>query len=257
MTYKELEDDLFKRWILESNKNKDGGKLEFVKDGLLFKGRIEYENGFWTRYPGDESNNWHNSKVRILVLTKDLNGDPWDIRSETGRKNNCEKGYIKINTRFYKNYMNLCSGIFELLNNNKLYTFKDIGLNQKSRKTFEHMPLVRMNCKKQAGTSSISNSKLKKYLDKYKSFIIEQLDIYDANIILCCGGSSIIKNFVAKEYIKDLELINYWIYYSRSTKKIIIDSYHFSYIYSHEQFYKDLMNSLNDALKNIVSLGYT
>ena len=51
--------------------------------------------------------------------------------------------------------------------------------------------------------------------------------MYDADIILCCGGRSTIKEFVNRYYLTDLQLFSKddaWIYYSSSTRKEVIGS---------------------------------
>ena len=51
--------------------------------------------------------------------------------------------------------------------------------------------------------------------------------MYDADIILCCGGRSAIKEFVNRYYLTDLQLFSkddVWIYYSSSTRKEVIGS---------------------------------
>ena len=49
------------------------------------------------------------------------------------------------------------------------------------------------------------------------------------NILLCCGASGAIKDFVAENYLTDLMKLNNWIYYSPQTRKMVIDSWHPTY----------------------------
>ena len=78
--------------------------------------------------------------------------------------------------------------------------------------------------------------------------------MYDADIILCCGGGGIIKDFVKNTYLPDLEKFSDagWVYFSPSTQKIVIDSYHPSYPKSHkdiELYYEQMMADLKAFLR--------
>lgn len=79
-----------------------------------------------------------------------------------------------------------------------------------------------MNCKKESGGSTISNETLSKHLELYADFIKEEIKILNPDIIICGGGSSIIKDFVKEKIYTDIEKINEsnnWIYYSREITK--------------------------------------
>jgi hypothetical protein len=76
--------------------------------------------------------------------------------------------------------------------------------------------------------------------------------MYDADIILCCGGSGLIKDFVKRNYLLDLQKISEsgWVYYSPSRNKVVIDSYHPSCRYSTKSMYEDMMDDMNKFLDN-------
>ena len=52
MNYKQLEDRLFDEWRQRSITNGDGDEL--APDGLLYRGRFVYRDGYWSREPGGE-----------------------------------------------------------------------------------------------------------------------------------------------------------------------------------------------------------
>ena len=121
------------------------------------------------------------------------------------------------------------------------------------REIYTSAPIARVNCKKQIGESSISDNELSSHIERYANYLKEQIEMYNADIILCCGGRSTIKNFVKKYYLQDLEVFssNAWVYYSPSTQKIVIDSYHPSYPKSDttmQTYYNEMMNDLKSFL---------
>lgn len=76
--------------------------------------------------------------------------------------------------------------------------------------------------------------------------------MYDADILLCYGGSGAIKDFVAENYLTDLVKMNDWVYYSPLTNKLVIDSWHPIYTGdTHEKMYTDMMRNVEDALAKI------
>jgi len=252
MEYHKLEEEIFNEWISRSTKNNDGDSSVFVPDGLLCRGPIEYsDSGYWWRNSGNEEELWDKAPKRILILTKDLNDkEPWDIREETGRKNHSGEGNIIISTLFYKNYMRLVFGLLNIDKYGVSPKFEEINDSTIYQPFFDSVPIVRVNCKKQVGANSIPTPILERYMESYKDLLLKQISFYDADIIVCCGGSSSIKNFIQNNYIDDLKKINNWIYYSEPMNKAVIDSYHLSYHFiSEKQLYSDFMKNYNQFLK--------
>lgn len=125
---------------------------------------------------------------------------------------------------------------------------------------YEQVPLVRINCKQEVGSSRISNTILNVAIQNAKNLLVEQIEIYGANIILCCGYSqnvirtgNIILNFLIENIYKDLEMIpntEGWCYYSKSHNIIAINSYHpTSTQDSDKGLYENLINNFSKALE--------
>ena len=103
---------------------------------------------------------------------------------------------------------------------------------------WKQAPIARMNCSKLAGNrvkdGGCPRETVVGYLqDKYnKQFILDQIKIYDANFIMCCSGydtnTNPIVDFIKHNYLTDLFKINDYIWYLKSTKKVVLDTYHFS-----------------------------
>ena len=253
--YNEFENELFEEWKARSLDNNDGDEL--VSDGLLYRGNIEYNsNGNWVHNKGNESELWEKSAKRILILSKDLNDDEaWDVRGETGRKNKLgQDNIIIVTARFYKNMMIWIYGLLNVDKNGKTPDFDAIDSSIIYQPFFDKAPIARINCKKQVGKGEIENVALQDFMERYKDLLIKQINVYDADIILCFGGQSIIKDFVADHCIDDLEKVNNYIYYSKHLNKTVIDAYHPSYLgYSNKKLYTELMENYEEFIKNNLS----
>lgn len=85
-------------------------------------------------------------------------------------------------------------------------------------------------------------------LDNPRDLLTKQIVNLNANVVVCCGGSSMIKDFVAEHCYTDIVKKNDWIYVSSSTGKIVIDSYHLSYHFiSEKDFYNQMMSALESS----------
>lgn len=232
MNYHEKEEELFRAWkeVIAAEENITRNEVDelFSDDGLLHRGIMNYsKSGYWYRDSGDEESLWSKAPTRVLFLTKDLNDtEAWDIREETRRSNHSGGDYVYINTPFYKNYMWWFYGLLSLCDHHKLLSYAEANQQDRFLPFFESNPVVRVNCKKRIGGGTLAYSTLQSILLRDKDYIVKQLDIYDADIIFCCGGSSALKNFVGEYYITDLKCINSWMFYSDSQNKLVVDSYH-------------------------------
>lgn len=99
--------------------------------------------------------------------------------------------------------------------------------------------------------SRVENRVLKDAMNKDRLFLAEQLKLYKANIILCCGYTektgNLILNFVRENYLHDLKAVKNtedWIYFSEKRNIIVINSYHPSAtILDDESSYDELMKN--------------
>lgn len=260
------EKELFNKWLSKSMKLGDGKNL--APDGLLYRGKLvpcrypKDDKCYWEREEGNEEDIWYNSSKRLLIITKDLNNvdekgqisEAWDIRVETGLKNDKDSVDFESCVCFYKRLRMWAYGLLHMDVEGNYPAYENARNMKISGCFYLHAPIARINCKKQCGYSSISDSKLQSYLDKYRELLIENLTIYNrADIILCCAGTGIIKNFIKDNYLKDLIEVpntNEWIYYSPSTNKTVINSWHPSDRKSYKVVYHNMMNAYSYFLKN-------
>ena len=249
--YYKIEEALFEEWqnrILENEPEAD-----FAPDGMLYRGKIEFNDngvGYKPRTLGNAAQQWDNAPKRLLILTKDLNDNEggWDIRYDTGRV--YDAGKFKVRTSLLRFYTNMTLWAYALLDaaeGNPIDVYDMTPSWDQLREHYETAPIARVNCKKTVGTEKCPNSLLRDHLKTYGDLLLKQIEMYDADIILCCGGSNLIKDFVKETYLPDLEVVidTDWIYYSKSRNKLVVNSYHPSYPgCTPEHMYESMMGDM-------------
>ena len=256
--YVEENERILEKW---RKRNEERGENNFADDGIMYRGLIkEYDYGT-ERFSDKEQENkmWNDAPLRILFLTKDQNAggyDAWDVRGETGN----------LSYAFFRNLMYQLYGLVNTTPEHKAdYKFT----NEQAIELYSTFPIARINAKKEAGTSSISNYTLRDYIERDKDLLKEQILNLDADIIVCCGYSkyiedsgSLLLNFLKRECYggldnKDDSWIDDdgWIYYDKKNNKIAINNWHFSAMKNSEEWY----NSVTTAYQIFLSThpGFT
>ena len=153
MTIKEQEDSLFAEWRI----NRKG----FVADGVA------------------DENAYLQSGKKILFLMKEVN-DPdyggWDLRDHM-RKGG--KGTT------WSNIARWTRGIRTLPR--RISWDDDMGKMPKEKRIDAVRDIAAMNLKKTPGGATTVKADLHEVANKDKDFIRRQFDIYDADIVICCG----------------------------------------------------------------------
>ncbi len=232
INYTEINQQILEKWYSEAMKNDEDKEKAFVYDGLLWRGDIYYEENIWTRERANESELWINSFPRIMLITKDYNdrddhcaGDIIDLRQETLRQNQSGKDIIRTSQlQFHTNMMYLVFGLGNFKEGH-CPAWENLTLDE-SRRYYETCPLVRINVKKQAGSGSVSDSTIREYINRYSTFLNQQISLFDADIIVCYGR--VIFDYVIQEFFPDIEKLKEdpWVYFSNEKQKVIINSYH-------------------------------
>lgn len=258
------EEVIFNEWVLESIKNGHGDNI--APDGLLFRGQLsDHSNGFWYLNAGREEELWDSAEKRLLILTKDLNNanengeieEAWDIRQESGLRNALDYVNFEKSIPFYKRLMMWSYGILKMSKDGSYPSFEEARDMSLSGRNYIEGPIARINCKKQCGKSTISDEELSFFMETYSKLLIENINIYHkADILLCCAYSQknggVIKNFIQKYILNDLipvEGTEGWIYYSPSTNKVLINSWHPSCRKSYKKTYENMMSAYSTFIK--------
>ena len=110
-------------------------------------------------------------------------------------------------------------------------TVKELRMN---REIFTERPFVLVNVKKTAGRSRSDWNVIFEYAQRYASLLRNQLDLYNPDIIVCCGSSdddACDERMlgIAKKYLYPdchFSRINNFCHYSKEKHLLLIDSYH-------------------------------
>lgn len=241
--YVEENERILEKW---RKRNEERGEKNFADDGIMYRGKIEEFDYGTERFSDKEQENkmWNEAPLRILFLTKDQNAggyDAWDVRGETGNLS-------------YAFFRNLMYQLYGLVNTKPGYKSDYKFTNEQAIELYNTFPIARINAKKEAGKSSISNYTLRYYIERDEDLLKEQILNLDADIIVCCGYSenieesgNLLLNFLKNECQYNLikQDDDGWIYYDNNEKKpkIAINNWHFSARMSSEEWY----NRITDA----------
>jgi hypothetical protein len=103
-------------------------------------------------------------------------------------------------------------------------------------------PFALIECKKNAGGSTVSLQEMKNAFKDYGNFISKELDILKPNVLICCDGEDSQYDFVTKEYLSGSKFEEKKYYHPAYKEKLecciryyeneniyVIKSYHPSY----------------------------
>ena len=240
---------ILNEWRKSNEKN---GETNFADDGIMYRGKIEGFDYGTERFSDKDQENkmWNEAPLRILFLTKDQNAgeyDAWDVRGETGNLS-------------YAFFRNLMYQLYGLVNTKPGYKSDYKFTNEQAIELYNTFPIARINAKKEAGVSSVSNHTLKKYIERDGKFLKEQIQNLDADIIVCCGYSenieesgNLLLNFLKNEcdYNLTKQDDDGWIYYddNENNPKIAINNWHFSARKSSEEWYNQITDAYHRYLE--------
>ena len=245
--YVEENDRILKEW---QKSNEEHDETNFADDGIMYRGIFEENDCGTERYSDKEKENklWNEAPLRILFLTKDQNAggdDAWDVRGETG----------SLSYAFFRNLMYQLYGLVNTKPHYKEgYTFSQ----EEAIQLYKSFPIARINAKKEAGYSSVSNNTLKYYIERDGEFLKKQILNLDADIIICCGYSeniedsgNLLLNFLKQACYYNLKKLDddSWIYYDDKQNKIAINNWHLSARINSENWYDQLIDAYYRFLK--------
>ena len=219
--YNEKLNVLFEKWKAKSIEN--GEEKAFCEDGLMYK------YGHDKNYV-DEL--WDKSKKRILFLLKDPIEDSGDSRLWLNEPENQQLRPIIMKKLAYILY-----GL-STVKDGQVTDFWDIT-HEQLVKSFNEIPFAYVESKKQAGETEIADNELDKYINRYREYLIEEINILNPDIVVCFGGPQ--HHFAVNDLYKDAEIINKNIHIDQKTNTLIIFSYHPSKVSTYENFYNGIM----------------
>ena len=237
---------ILNEWRKNNEKN---GETNFADDGIMYRGTIEEFDYGTERFSDEDQENkmWNEAPLRFLFLTKDQNAggyDAWDVRGETGNLS-------------YAFFRNLMYQLYGLVNTRPGYKADYKFTNEQAIELYNSFPIARINAKKEAGVSSVSNHTLKYYIERDSRYLKEQILNLDADIIVCCGYSenveesgNLLLNFLKKECYPGLnKQDNNWIYFDEENNNIAINNWHLSARLGAEEWYNQITNAYHHFLE--------
>ena len=245
--------------ILTEWKRRYNDDDDFADDGIMFRGDFYFDGANWRRDESKKENAlWAKAPLRILYLTKDQNtggGDAWDVRGETyhypDENIRPEENLFYRKYAFHRNLVYTLYGL-SLTTPQKMIQYDEI-VDQKALEHSDNCCFARINVKKIAGSRSIRNNVLRKYLENDRDLIIKQVDCLDADIMVCCGYTEAEGNLI-------LDFLNSngcsfecvepdWVYYDAKRNKVAINTWHLSARVSSEYFYTEMIGAYHKFLK--------
>lgn len=252
MDYVKKNDEILQKFReLEWNNPLEDTPQSIGEDGLLYRGKFQtLENGAIQRLPGNEEQMWNECKCRVMFITKDVNGETYDIRKDPARTPKVNQ----ITTPFFKKMAYAVYG-FHHIKDGKAPVFENLN-NEECMDYYENAPIVRINCKKTAGKESISKGTFNKYTSKSHercTLLVEQIRLWNPTIIVSCGSDTVYPFlhehiFRKWENNKSAKGGSHYIYCPEENV-IVINGTHPAATSAYEEYYEYLMSAIEDVIE--------
>ena len=227
MTINEKLDSLFSEWKQAMERNGDKG---FCYDGLIYRN-------------GREDALWNASKRRIVFLLKEQNyNDGEDVREWTGSING-----ISPNGNFFHRLSAWLYGLSHVTPQG--YPPLDEAFrNDVQMKALREYPYAYVNIKKQTGGARATDSEVYAHAERYATFLREQMNILNANTVVCCG--SIVFRAATELIYNNTPIVekNDWIYHLPQKNITLIHSFHPTASKSNDVMYGEMMDAVKKSL---------
>lgn len=246
-TYREQEEDLFRRWIERARELHEEDVI--ARDGILYRGEIEWNGIAQVHRPGSGEQIWREAEIRLLVLTKELDEeDGWDLRGETGRVPS-PRLTCRTAQRFFPNLELWVYGLMNIAER-KVPTFAAADNATRLQGFYENAAIARVNCRKQPAAKAASNTVLARSMENYADLLTEQIKMYGPDVILCVGGQGLMVDFLGRHVYEDLQQVNVHCWYSAAAKVAVVKQYHPCYnVYSRKEMYTEMVKDYGAFLK--------
>lgn len=268
--YYRINEFILQEWEEEfkSNYKDEKNAPDFCKDGLMNTGDFadnnqcqfdEYWPKGWVRLAsGQESKLWAETPLRILYLTKDLNGGEdgsgWDVRYESLYKAGIDDEVLRKDSLFKLLAYTLYGLSQSDINVPISYENIENTPQEEILKIVNATPFARINVKKEVGLSTVGDEALVNSMEKYKKYLLRQITSLDPDLIVCCGNrdnKNVILEFLNKYYYSFKPTSEGSpIHYDKGLGVVAIDSYHFAAHIKHENMYNDVVMRFFEFLKN-------
>ncbi len=190
MSLRTVENEMFDRWL----KHRNG----FVKDGLV------------------NEDAYISSKKKILYLLKevnDSNGGGWDLRD-----------YVKSGARA-STWNNITRWTIGLQNIDSDISWNEIEHIDAEQRQVTLQSICAVNLKKTPGGSVCNTEELNRIAEEDKDYLNQQIQLYDPDILICCGTSDEYHKIHENEDEWKMTSQGIW-YYERMSNKYVLAFVH-------------------------------
>ena len=178
-----------------------------------------------------------NVRYKIVYILKEVNGGKsWDLRDfvyEGGRP---------------QTWDNIARWTEGILSWEKEFSWSEMEMDNEQRRLRELKKIAAVNLKKTSGGHTSNNGEIYRAAVDHHDIIKEQIDLYKADFIICCGTEYAFMDACYKDREVDWKMTSRGIWYFRDGKSVVIS-------FSHpEARVKDayLFYALTDAVKEIM-----
>ncbi|MDE7368246.1 MAG: hypothetical protein K2N08_00525 [Muribaculaceae bacterium] len=244
-------DQILEEWENLSIKN---GKEKIETDGVAYKGGIKPfigsdGNTYHERLSGNEEDIWNNSDKRILFVAKELNDPKNPYDSRVVMSFDPDKGIIPTH-KFLKAMLFITSGLLHSSEKHAAKFNKEEPM-EKLMADWDKAAVAKINVKKQPGGSTSSFSEISQAMEDYKEFLVKQVKLLNANIIVCCDGRGVILSAIRDWVYPNAKKVNDFVWYDKEAETLLINSYHLSARKSYKNLYDRVISSYVDALAKL------
>lgn len=250
------------------------GHVTFTCDGLVYK-----DSAFIKEHYGIENysieDEWRKSTRRIMFILKDkpTNSDDdlrfWlknvEEKDNSRRKDNRELtgtcGDGGRRTQFFPNLARMMWGLYNAQTPDDCDSRAAFSKHDEVVRFVNTIPFALVEGKKLSGTTTISDSELKAYLDKHSDLLGEEINILNPNIIVCTGSAinptyRQVMSFLNTKYPNEMIRHGRMCIFPHA-KILVISTWHPSARFrSPEAIYTHIMEVFREFLQSECSAGF-
>lgn len=252
MKYSHSENDKILDAWQEQSLKKGCGDIEL--DGVAYKGCIHSFTGndgkiYHERLSGNEEDIWNKSSKRILFIAKELNDPDNPYDSRVVMKYDPANG-IKVSHPFLKSMLFITKGLMESTAD-KAAEFNGQEPMENLMSTWDKAAVAKINVKKQPGGSFSDMSEINSSMQEYRDLLCKQLQLLEANIIVCCDNKAGILSTIKELTYPNAVQLTDEVWYDKQSNTLLIESYHLSARLSYEKRYNRVIRNYVDALSKL------
>ena len=211
MEINKLEKLLFAKW--------EKRRPEMAKDGVVDE--FEYVKGkVKVLYILKEVNDWKNGDLRKFAR----DGARWRTWNNIARWQYGIQKYFETGTAVFKNTIN---------HNDRKEILKTIAV---------------LNLKKESGGASSNMGQIWNHANKDKDLLREQIELYDANVIICCGTGDIVEELQLFKNIGVFKNATNGIGFAKNNNIIVVKYMHPQCRKSKKKLFENLFSTIKEIL---------